>query len=144
MDADADDDDDDLEPLECAPLPVAIKAYDVEIGGPATVRLFFEGPGGRDLEPGGELSDVVVLEQWDRVAIALVRRVVSGDAPDGTVLGGELLIRGKQFSLDVVLREPLEARPLIDASTGEPVARVKRTSTDPLPGEVAGTPRWIP
>jgi hypothetical protein len=137
-------DDDDFEPLECSPLPVAIEAYDVETGGRATVRVFFEGPGGLTLKPGGELSNVVVLEQWDRVAVALVRRHVHGDAPDGLVHGGEALIRGRPFSLDVVLREPLGTRPLIDASTGDTIPRLERTSADLLPGEEAGTPRWIP
>jgi hypothetical protein len=62
--------DDEFEPLECVRLPVAIEAYDVDVGGPSTVRLFFRMPGGFDPEPGGGLSEVVVLEQWDRVAIA--------------------------------------------------------------------------
>lgn len=132
-----------FEPLECLPIPVAIEAYDVEIGGSATVRLFFRGPGGFDLSPGGELSNVVILEQWDRVAIGLVRRVIEGDGPDGVHHGGELLIRGRPFSLDVVLREPLGTRPLTDASTGDTVPRVERTSSALLPGEAAGTPRWI-
>ena len=70
------DEDDDFEPLECLPLPVSIEAYDADISAPATVRLFFTPRLGADPRPGNELSDVVVLEQWDRVAIGLVRRVV--------------------------------------------------------------------
>ncbi|MCW3047764.1 MAG: hypothetical protein JWO74_2048 [Solirubrobacterales bacterium] len=136
-------DDDEFEPLECVRLPVAIEAHDVDVGGPSTVRLFFRGPGGVDPEPGGGLSEVLVLEQWDRVSIGLVRRLVHGDAPDGTVHGGELLIRGTQVSLDVVLHDPLGERPLIDASTGNAVARVERTSPGLLPAEAMGTPRWI-
>src|SRR3954449_1442560 len=97
--------DDEFEPLECVRLPVAVEAYDVDIGGPSTLRLFFRMPGGFDPQPGGGLAEVVVLEQWDRVAIGLVRRLVEGDAPDGTVYGGELLIRGAQVSLDVVLHD---------------------------------------
>jgi hypothetical protein len=121
---------------------VAIEAHDAEVGGPSTVRLFFT-PGGLDPEPGGGLSEVLVLEQWDRVAIGLVRRLVRGDAPDGTVYGGELLIRGTQVSLDVVLHEPLGTRPLIDASTGDAVPRVERTSPGQLQAEAMATPRWI-
>ena len=136
--------DDDFEPLECVRLPVAIEAYDVEVGGPSTIRLFFRMPGGFAPEPGGGLSEVVVLEDWDRVAIGLVRRLVQGDAPDGTVYGGELLIRGVQVSLDVALHDSLGERPLIDASTGNPVARVERHSTNQLRAEAIGTPRWIP
>jgi hypothetical protein len=89
------------------------------------------------------LSEVVILEQFDRVAVGLVRRVVAGDAPDGTVYGGEPLIAGTQVSLDVELRERLGTRPLIDASTGDAVPRVERTSGQPLPAEALGTPRWI-
>jgi hypothetical protein len=86
---------------------------------------------------------VVVLEQWDRVSIGLVRRIIAGDGPDGTVYGGEPLVHGAQVSLDVALREPLGARPLTDASTGERVARIERRADDPLPAEALGTPRWI-
>jgi hypothetical protein len=136
-------DDDEFEPLACVPLLVAIEAHDVEVGGPATVRLFFEAAG-RQSWPGGELSDVVVLEQWDHAAIALVDRSVEGDAPDETHYGGRLLIRFPQVSLDVQLREPLGIRRLIDASTGETVPRLERTSADLLPAEAIGTPRWIP
>jgi hypothetical protein len=136
--------DDDAEPLECMPLPVGIEAYDVEGGGPATARLFFSPRPGADPRPGNELSDVVVLEQWDRVSIGLVRRVIAGDGPEGVVYGGEPLVHGTQVSLDVALREPLGTRPLIDASTGEPVPRIERTANDPLPAEALGTPRWIP
>ncbi len=135
--------DDAVEPLECVRLPVAVEAYDVDVGGPSTVRLFFRMPGGFAPQPGGGLSEVVVLEQWDRVAIGLVRRLVQGDGPDGTVYGGELLIRGAQASFDVALHEPLGTRPLIDASTGSPVARVERASPGLLPAETLGTPRWI-
>jgi hypothetical protein len=135
--------DEELEPLECVALPVSVEAYDVELGGFSTVRVFFRMSGGQSPEPGGALSEVVVLEQWDRVAIGLVRRVLSGDAPDGTALGGEPLIEGPQVSLDVVLREPLRARPLIDASTGNAIPRIARTSTDVLPAEALGTPRWV-
>jgi len=138
-------DHDEFEPLECVPLPVAIEAHDVEVGGAArTIRLFFTPRLGADPRPRNELSDVLVLEQWDRVAIGLVRRVVQGDAPNGTVYGGEPLIRGAQVSLDVELREPLGTRPLIDASTGDTVPRVERTSADLLPAEALGTPRWMP
>jgi hypothetical protein len=135
-------DDDEVEPLECLPLPVAIEAHDVEVAGPTIVRLFFRS-GSLDPRPGGELSDVVVLEQWDRVAIGLVRRVVEGDAPNDVHYGGELLIQYPQVSLDVELHEPLATRPLIDASTGHTVPRVERTTADLLPAEVLGTPRWI-
>jgi hypothetical protein len=138
-------DHEEFEPLECVPLPVAIEAHDVGVGGASTtIRLFFTPRLGADPRPGNELSDVVVLEHWDRVAIGLVRRVVEGDAPDGTVHGGAPLIRGTQVSLDVDLREPLGARPLIDASTGDTVPRVERTSAHLLPAEALGTPRWIP
>jgi hypothetical protein len=34
-------DDEEFEPLECLPVPVAIEAHDVEVGGRATIRLFF-------------------------------------------------------------------------------------------------------
>jgi hypothetical protein len=136
--------DDDFEPLECLPLPVDIEAYDVEVVGPATiVRLFFTPRLGADPRPGNELSEVVVFEQWDRVAIGLVRRIVAGDGPNNTVYGGEPLIGGAQVSLDVALREPLGARPLTDASTGKPVSRIERTSSRPLPAEELGTPRWV-
>jgi hypothetical protein len=138
-------DHEEFEPIECAPLPVAIEAYDVEVGGPSTmIRLFFTPRLGADPRPGNLLSNVLVFEQWDRVAIGLVRRVVAGDGPDGTVYGGEPLIQGTQVSLDVDLREPLGTRPLVDASTGHAVPRVERVSTDLLPAEAAGTPRWIP
>jgi hypothetical protein len=140
---DRDADDETLEPLECVPHPVAIEAHDVNIGGPSTVRLFFTPRGGQDSRPDVGLADVLVLEQWDRVAIGLVRRIVRGDAPDGTVHGGEPLIRGAQVSVDVELREPLGTRPLIDASTGDTVPRVERTSAGFLPAEALGTPRWI-
>jgi hypothetical protein len=90
------------------------------------------------------VSDVVVLEQWDRVAIGLVRRIVTGDGPDDTHYGARLLIKHPPVTLDVELREPLGTRPLIDASTGEPVPRVERATADPLPAEAGGTPRWIP
>jgi hypothetical protein len=89
---DDDVDDEEFEPLECVPLPVAIEAHDVDVGGPSTIRLFFTPRLGHDPRPDVELSDVLVLEQWDRVAIGLVRRIVRGDAPDGTVRGGEPLI----------------------------------------------------
>jgi hypothetical protein len=140
---DDDIDDDEYEPLECVPHLVAIEAYDVEVGGPSTVRLFFEAASQQPW-PGGDLSDVVVLDDWERVSIALVRRSIEGDAPDGTSYGGRLLIRFPQVSLDVQLRDPLGTRTLIDASTGETVPRVERTSADPLPAEAMGTPRWIP
>src|SRR4051794_31558813 len=88
-------DDDDFEPLERLPLPVSIEAYDVEVVGPATiVRLFFTPRLGADPRPGNEFSEVVVLEQWDRVAIGLVRRIVAGDRPNNTIYGGEPLIGG--------------------------------------------------
>jgi hypothetical protein len=138
-----DDDDEGFEPLECVPYLVAIEAHDVEVAGPATVRLFFEAAD-QQAWPGGELSEVVVLDHWDRVTIALVRRSVEGDAPDGTSYGGSLLIGFPQVSLDVQLREPLGTRPLIDASTGDTVPRIERTSPDLLPAEAMGTPRWIP
>jgi hypothetical protein len=81
---------------------------------------------------------------YRRVAVGLVRRVVVGDAPDGTVYGGEPLISGTRVSLDVELREALGTRPLIDASTGDAVPRVERTSGQLHPAEALGTPRWIP
>jgi hypothetical protein len=137
-------DDEEFEPLECVPIPVAIEAHDVDVGGPETIRLFFTPRLGADPRPGNELSDVVILEQWDRVAMGLVRRVVVGDGPDGIVYGGEPLISGKQVSLDVGLQDPLGTRPLIDASTGDTVPRVERSSTQALPAEAKGTPRWIP
>jgi hypothetical protein len=56
--------DEGIERLECFPLPVSIEGYDVEVGGPATVRLFFSPQLGADPRPGNQLSDVVVLEQW--------------------------------------------------------------------------------
>ena len=137
-------DDEEFEPLEIVPLPVAIEAYDVGLAGPETIRLFFTPRPGGDPRPGNELSDIVLLEQWDRVAIGLVRRVVVGDGPDGTCHGAEPLIRGIQVSLDVGLQRPLGSRPLFDASTGDAVPRVERSSADPLPAEAKGTPRWIP
>lgn len=135
--------DEELEPLECVPLPVAVEAHDADVGGPSTVRLFFRMPGGNEPELGGSLSEVVLLEQWDRVSIGLVRRVVVGDAPDGTSQGGELLIHGPLVTLDVPLQEPLAARALIDASSGHAIPHVERTSGEPLPAEADGTPRWI-
>ncbi|MDA0184814.1 hypothetical protein OJ997_31215 [Solirubrobacter phytolaccae] len=138
------DDDDDFEPLECRPSVVHVEAYDVGVAGSDTVvRLFFRPRPGADPRPGNELADVLVLEDWDRVAIGLIRRVVAGDGPSNTVYGGEPLIRGAQVSLDVELREPLANRQLIDASTGEAVPRIQRTSSSPLPAEELGTPRWI-
>ena len=136
--------DEEFESLECVPIPVAIEAYDVDLCGPETIRLFFTPRLGADPRPGNDLSDVVILEQWDRVAIGLVRRVLVGDGPDGTVYGGEPLISGKQVSLDVGLQHPLGTRPLIDASTGDTVARVERSSIQALAAEAKGTPRWIP
>jgi len=114
----------------------------VEAGGPVTVRLFFEA-GSQQPSPGGGPADVVVLDHWERVTIGLVRRSVQGDAPDGLSYGDRLLIRFPQVRLDVQLREPLGTRPLIDASTGETVPRVNRTSAGPLAAEAMGTPRWI-
>ena len=138
------DDEDELEPLEVIALPVDVEAFDVDAGGPGTVRLFFR-PGGRDLWPGGDLAEVVVLEQHDRVAVALRRRVLVGDGPDDVVYGGELLVRGARTSLDVVLREPLGDRPVLDAASGREVPRVRRDAGGgPVDGEEHGTPRWMP
>ncbi|MEJ7892433.1 MAG: hypothetical protein WKF94_07305 [Solirubrobacteraceae bacterium] len=126
----------DLDPLEVFPLPVAIEGHDPDAGPPSSVRLFFLMPGGREPVPGGDLSNVVVLEAWDRVAIGLIRRILGGDSPDGLrVYGGERLIRGLEVSLDVVLAQPLGARPLLDASNGEIVQRVKRA-------DALDTPAW--
>ena len=129
-----DDADDELEPLECVPLPVSVEAHDADVGGLSTVRLFFRMPGGSQPWLGGSVSEVVVLEQWDRVSIGLVRRTVVGDAPDGTPQGGELLIHGPLVTLDVALQQPLAARALIDASSGHGAIRRH--------GDRA-VPRWV-
>jgi hypothetical protein len=84
---------------------------------------------------------VLVIEAWDRVSIGLLRRIVNGEAPDGTMYG-ESLQMGRQVSLDVALARSLGTRPLLDASTGDVVPRVERRSVDPLPAEAAGTPLW--
>jgi hypothetical protein len=134
------DDDEEFEPLEVVPVPVPINAHDPEIGGPSVVRLFFSAGAYEDW-PGGGLANVLVIEDWDRVSIGLVRREVEGDAPDATGYG-ESLKMGRQVSLDVALSRSLGTRSLLDASTGEVVPRVKRQSEDPLPAEAMGTPRW--
>jgi len=133
------DDDEEFEPLEVVPVPVPITAHDPDVGGPSVVRLFFRAGAYGDW-PGGGLSNVLVIEDWDRVSVGLVRRVVEGEDPDGTGYG-ESLKMGRQVSLDVALSRSLGTRSLIDASTGEVVPRVKR-SEDPLPAEAMGTPRW--
>ena len=81
------------------------------------------------------------MEASDRVSIGLLRREVDGEAPDGTMHGESLKI-GRQVSLDVALSRSLEARPLLDASTGELVPRIDRPSGDLLSAETAGTPLW--
>jgi hypothetical protein len=128
------------EPLEIVPYPVEIDAYDPEVGGPSVVRLFFQ-PGDHAAAPEVDLAEVVVLESWDRVSIALVRRGVTGEGPDG-VNYGESLLRRAKVSLDVALAEPLGKRPLVDAWTGSAVRRVERRSDAPLHTEAVGTPLW--
>lgn len=127
------------EPLEVVPVPVPINAHDPEVGGPSVVRLFFRA--GAYGWPGGGISDVLVIEDWDRVSIGLLRREVEGEAPGGTMYG-ESLAMGGEVSLDVALSRSLGTRKLLDASTGEFVPRVERPSGYPLPSEAKGTPRW--
>jgi hypothetical protein len=134
------DEHEEFEPLEVVPVPVPIEAHDPDVGGPSVVRLFFRA-GDHGAWPGGGLSDVLVIEAWDRVSIGLLRRIVSGEAPDGTMYG-ESLQMGRQASVDVALARSLGTRPLLDASTGEVAPRVERRSDDPLPAEAAGTPLW--
>jgi len=134
------DEDEELEPLEIVPVPVPIDAHDPEVGGPTVVRLFFKA-GAHGGWPGGGISDVLVIENWDRVSIGLLRRIVEGDAPDGTGYG-ESLKMGPLASLDVPLARSVGTRSLLDASTGNVVPRITRRSDDPLPTEAAGTPIW--
>jgi len=136
---DEDEDDDEFEPLQVFPAPVPIKAHDPDVGGPSVVRLFFR-TGGRGGWPGGGISNVLVIEDGDRVSIGLVRRELEGQAPDGRMYGMSLQMGG-WASLDVVLSCSLGARSLLDASTGELVPLVERRSDD-LFGEGAGTPLW--
>lgn len=136
------DEEDEVEPLEVISLPVRLEAYDAPGAGENTVRLFFT-PGPSESLPGGDLAGVVVLEAIDTVAIGLTRRLLVGDGPDNVEYGGELLIAGRQTSLDVDLREPLQNRALIDAATGERVGLIKRPAADVLMlAEEHGTPRW--
>jgi hypothetical protein len=129
-----------FEPLEVVPVPVFIQAHDPDVAGSSAIRVFFRSGAYGDW-PGGRVSDVVVLESEDRVSIGLVRREVFGEAPDETMYG-ESLKMGGRVSLDVPLSSPLGTRLLIDASTGAVIPRVERRSSDPLPGEAAGTPLW--
>jgi hypothetical protein len=134
------DDDEEFEPLELVPVPVYINAHDPDAGGPSVVRLFFRA-GSHDDWPGGGISDVLVIEDSDRVSIGLVRREVDGQAPDGT--GYAVLLKmGGWASLDIALSRSLGTRSLLDASTGELVPRVERRSEDRSPGAGAGTPLW--
>jgi hypothetical protein len=73
-----------------------------------------------DADEHEEFEPLVVIEAWDRVSIGLLRRIVSGEAPDGTMYG-ESLQMGRQAALDVALARSLGTRPLLDASTGEVV-----------------------
>lgn len=86
---------------------------------------------------------MLVIEAWDRVSIGLLRRMVSGEAPDGTMYGESLQL-GRQVSLDVALRARLEPARCTTRRPGEVVPRVERRSDDPLPAEAAGTvtPLW--
>lgn len=129
-----------VERLESIPVPVPIKAYDVDARGSSTVRLFFRG-GESGGWPGGDICQVTVLEGDDRVSIGLVRRHVYGEAPDGTMYG-ESLAMGPPVSLDVSLLSPLGTRDLLDASSGETLSRVDRPSEELLPAEAMGTPLW--
>jgi hypothetical protein len=131
---------DEAEPLEVVPVPVPIEAHDRDVGGPSVVRLFFRA-GAYGGWPGGGISDVLVIEGEDRVAVGLLRREVFGEAPDGTMYG-ESLQMGGRVSLDVPLSSSLGTRSLLDASTGELVPRVERRSDNLLPSEAAGTPIW--
>jgi hypothetical protein len=132
--------DEEFEPLQIVPVPVAIDAHDPDVGGPSVVRLFFRA-GSHGGWPGGGISDVLVIEDADRVSIGLVRRVIEGEAPDGMAYG-ESLQMGGSASLDVALSRSLGARSLLDASSGEVVPRVERRSDDRVPGEGVGTPLW--
>jgi hypothetical protein len=134
------DDDEEFEPLEVVPVSVPINAYDPDVGGPSVVRLFFR-TGAHGGWPGGGISDVLVIEDSDRVSIGLVRREVDGQGPDGTMYGVSLQMGG-WASLDVVLSRSLGTRSLLDASTGELVPLVERRSDDRVPGDGAGTPLW--
>jgi hypothetical protein len=134
------DDDEEFEPLRVVHVPVPIKAHDPDVGGPSVVRLFFR-TGGHGGRPGGGISDVLVIEDGDRVSIGLVRRELEGEGPDGTMYGMSLQMGG-WASLDVVLSCSLGTRTLLDASTGEFVPLVERRSDDRVPGEEAGTPLW--
>ncbi len=131
---------DEFDPLEIVPYPVEIEAHDPEVGGGSVVRLFFQ-PGDRGGAPDVDLADVVILETFERVSIGLVRRGVTGEAPDGLSYG-ESLKRRANVSLDVPLAEPLGTRPLVDAWTGELVRRVERRPDAPLHTETVGTPLW--
>jgi hypothetical protein len=134
------DDDEEFEPLELVPVPVSIDAHDPDVGGPSVVRLFFRA-GSHDDWPGGGISDVLVIEDSDRVSIGLVRRELHGEGPDGTGYA-VLLQMGGWASLDVILSSSLGTRSLLDASTGELVPRVEHLSGDRSPGKGAGTALW--
>jgi hypothetical protein len=131
--------DDDLDPLEVTPIPVAISYYDPDVSGAATVRLFFYGGGAQP--PHVDIADVVILEAPETVSIALVRRLVEGDAPDGTSYGMSLS-KGQLLCLDVPLDEPLGTRELIDAWGGYEIARIDRSPGTSIQAEQVGAPLW--
>jgi len=104
-----DDDDDDEGPLRLVRVALPWKAF---LSESETVSIVYPHSGG-----GGVLSEVVVSDGWDVVAVTLFRRVMIGTYTDGS-LGIETL--DLQYScVAVLLDEPLEGRRLIDGSTGE-------------------------
>lgn len=134
------DEKDEFEPLEVISLPVEIEGAAADAGEPL-LRLFFRSKAG---QPGGNVAQVVVIEQWDRVAVALLKRVLTGDAPDGLCYGGETLLRGELTTIEIRLREPLGDRPVLDSSNGRLVPSVDLDEPAARAALAHGTPHWAP
>jgi len=132
---DEDDEDDDAGPLRLVRIALPWNAY---LSESATVNIVYPHSSGN-----GVLSDVVVSDGFEVVAVTLFRRATIGTYADGSV-GIEHL--DLQFScVAVVLDEPLAGRRLIDGSSGQS-AEPFTADSDRWQALTAndGCPIWIP
>ena len=131
----SDDEPEDDGPLRLVRFAVPWKAFLSDL---AIVNVVYPHSSG-----GGTLSEVVVSDGWDVVAVTLFRRATIGTYPDGSV--SVELLDLKYSCVAVVLDGALGDRKIIDGSTGEPGEPF--TADDELWQSLTtqdGCPMWVP